>query len=163
MRIKKYNSKRCARCGTKNNYDDYRCSECGLVFSRVEHGSNILAKEYIHAKKYDYIVYAPMFPKDVSKKKFLFLSGFLGFFGAHNFYVGRFKKALFQLIFGLISVIMVACTSIIPYYDEIMSFLFLPIGISGFMWLFDFVDGLFNKYKIPVAVDFLEGDGKKNG
>ena len=101
-----------------------------------------------------------MFPKDVSKKKFLLLAGFLGFFGAHNFYVGRFKKAFFQLIIGIISLVCVAVGHLIPYYDTIMSFLSVPIGISGVLWAWDFVEGAFNKYKIPVAVDFVEGDKK---
>lgn len=156
MRKVKYKAQRCPRCETKNEYNSYRCSNCGLIFSRVEQGSNLIAKDYIKSGKSEYVVKAKGFPKDVSKKAFLLYCGFLGLFGAHNFYVGRYKKAIFMLVFGLIAVIFTATGSIIPNLDKIMSFLSFPIGIDGFFWILDFVEGVFNAYKIPVAVDFKE-------
>lgn len=152
-----YKAKRCPRCGTKNAYSQFRCTECGLIFSRVENGSNKIAKNLIMAGKKDQVVNAPMFPKDVSKKTFMLLCGFLGFWGAHNFYVGRYAKAVFQLIVGLFSIIATVLSSAIPNFDFFMSYLFLPVAIDAFMWMFDLVDGAINKYKIPVAVDFTEG------
>ena len=156
--MRKISTKRCPRCDSKNRITDYRCASCGLVFSRVENGSNRLAKGLLLAGKKDEVVKAKMFPKDVSKKKFLLLCGFLGLFGAHNFYVGRYKKAIYQLICGLVAVICVTLGSIIPYYDTILSFISFPIGVDGVMWAWDFVEGVMNKYRIPVAVDFVGGD-----
>ena len=155
MRSINYKAKKCPRCGTKNNYTENRCTSCGLVFSRVENGSNKIAKGLLMAGKKDEVVLARMFPKDVRKKKFMLLCGFLGIFGAHNFYVGRFKKAWFQLICGLISVICVAVGHLLPFYDPFMSFVSVPIGFDVLFWAWDFIDGMFNRYKIPVAVDFL--------
>jgi len=155
MRKKKFGLKKCPRCGIKNDYSMHRCSECGLIFSRVSNGSNKLAKQLLLAGKKNEVVFAPAFPKDVSKKKFLLLSGFLGFFGAHNFYVGRYVKAVYQLVFGLISVVLTAIGGSIPFLDRLMSFVSVFIGVSALMWMFDFVDGCFNRYKIPVAVDIL--------
>ena len=156
--MRKISTKRCPRCDTKNEITNYRCSNCGLIFSRVENGSNKLAKGLLLAGKKDEVVMAKMFPKDVSKKKFLILSFFLGMFGAHNFYVGRYKKAVYQLICGMVAVICVLLGSVIPYYDKIMSFISVPIGIDGIMWLWDFVEGVISKYRIPVAVDFVGGE-----
>ncbi|MBE7075020.1 MAG: TM2 domain-containing protein [Clostridiales bacterium] len=156
MRRSNYKAKRCPRCGTKNHYTSFKCAECGLIFSRVENGSNKLAKGLILSGKSNEVVKAPMFPKDVSKKTFLFLCGFLGFFGAHNFYVGRYVKAVFQIIVGLGTLILTVLSSAINI-EYIMSFAFLPVSIDGIMWFFDFCDGIFNKYKIPVAVDFTDG------
>ena len=153
-------TKRCPRCDTKNDYTAYRCSSCGLIFSRVENGSNVLAKQLILAGKGDETVKAKQFPKDVSKKKFLLLCGFLGFWGAHNFYVGRYVKAVIALILGLITIIFVATSSIIPNLDKVMSYFSVPIGINTIIWLWDFIDGTISKYRIPVAVDFMEGDKK---
>ena len=155
MRKIKYKAKKCPRCGTKNNYNQKNCSGCGLIFSRVENGSNKIAKGLLLAGKKDEVVLAKMFPKDVSKKKFLLLCGFLGIFGAHNFYVGRFKKAVYMLVCGLISVLCVAIGHIMPFYETFMSFVSVPIGIAVIFWLFDFIDGCLSKYKIPVAVDFV--------
>ena len=152
-----YKYKRCPRCNTKNQYNQFKCTECGLIFSRVENGSNKIAKELILAGKKNETIKAPGFPKDVKKSKFLLLCGFLGFFGAHNFYVGRYFKAIFQLIIGLLSVVMTFLSSYISNIDFIMSYVFLPIAIDGLFWAFDFVDAIFNKYRIPVAVDFSEG------
>ena len=78
MRKTNYKSKRCPRCGTKNTYVEQRCTSCGLVFSRVENGSNKIAKGLLMAGKKDEVVLARMFPKDVRKKKFLLLCGFWG-------------------------------------------------------------------------------------
>ena len=117
MRKINYKSKKCPRCGVKSNYNESKCSGCGLIFSRVENGSNKIAKGLILAGKKEETVNARMFPKDVSKKKFLLLCGFLGIFGTHNFYVGRYKKAVYQLICGILTVICVLIGNIIPFYD----------------------------------------------
>lgn len=153
MKRKTYYSKRCPRCGTKNDYSNVRCSECGLIFSRVENGSNKLAKQLILSGQKNLVIKAPRFPKDVSKKTFLLLCGFLGFFGAHNFYVGRYVKAVYQIFVGVFSVLATFFAGV-PFIDFLMSFMYIPVAISAFMWIFDFVDGLLNKYRIPVAVDF---------
>lgn len=157
MRKKPFNSKRCPRCGTKNDYTQQRCTECGLIFSRVENGSNQLAKDLIMTGQKDMVIKAPMFPKDVSKKKFMFLCGFLGFFGAHNFYVGRFIKAIYQLVVGVFSVLATMLSGISPFFDNATTFLFVFVAVDAFMWIFDLIDGALNKYRIPVAVDFTDG------
>lgn len=131
-----------------------------MIFSRAENGSNAIAKGLIVAGKSNQTVKVPMFPKDVSKLKFLALCFFFGIYGAHNFYVGRYKKAVFQLICGLTASVLVVIGGLLPSLNTIMSFVSFPIGIDGFFWFFDFTAGLFNKYKIPVGVDFL-AEGKK--
>lgn len=155
---KYFKNKRCPRCGTLNRSTQFNCTECGLIFSRVENGSNMLAKSLILAGKKNEVVNGYGFPKDVKKSKFLLLCGFLGLFGAHNFYVGRFGKAIFQLAMGVVALVMTIVSGYIPNIDFIMSFIFLPIAIDAIFWCVDFVDGLLGKYRIPVAVDFTEGE-----
>jgi len=60
MRKKKFGLKKCPRCGYKNT-SGHRCEECGLLFSRVENGSNKLAKQLLLARKRDEVVFAPVF------------------------------------------------------------------------------------------------------
>ena len=134
-----------------------KCIECGLIFSRVENGSNKLAKGLILSGQKSQTIKAPMFPKDVSKKKFLLLCGFLGFFGAHNFYVGRYVKAIYQIIIGIFSVIATILSGSVEFFNVVTSYLFIFVAVNAFMWMFDFVDGALNKYRIPVAVDFTNG------
>jgi len=158
MRNRNYKAKRCPRCQTKNHYSAFKCTECGLIFSRVQNGSNKLAKQLILAKKKDETVCAPGYPKDVSKKKFLLLCIFAGIFGAHNFYVGRFVKAFLQLIVGILSIVAVAISGNTQLYNTIFSFVSVPIGVFVVIWACDIWNGVFNKYKIPVAVDFKNID-----
>lgn len=158
--MRKKKTKRCYRCGTKNLSSAFRCSACGMVFSRAENGSNLIAKNLILAGKSNQTIKVPMFPKDVSKRKFLILCFFLGLFGAHNFYVGRYKKAVFQLICGLLASIITVVGTAIPFLTTLMSFVSFPIGVDGVFWVWDFIEGVFSKYKIPVGVDFISGDNK---
>ena len=67
--MRKKTTKRCPRCDTKCFSEDYKCNSCGLIFSRVEGGSNQIAKGLILAGKSNQTVKAKQFPKDVSKKK----------------------------------------------------------------------------------------------
>lgn len=162
MKRKTYYTKRCPRCGTKNNYTNSKCTQCGLIFSRVENGSNKLAKGLILSGQKNLTLKAPGFPKDVSKKKFLFLCGFLGLFGAHNFYVGRYVKAIYQIIIGIFSVIATVLSGYVGFIGNIMPFMCIFVAVNAFMWMFDFVDGVLNKYRIPVAVDFTNGKLSEN-
>ena len=157
MKRKTYYSKRCPRCGTKNDYTSAKCSQCGLIFSRVENGSNKLAKGLILAGQKNQTIKAPGFPKDVSKKTFMLLCGFLGLFGAHNFYVGRYLKAIFQIIIGIFSLIATVMSGYVEFIGHIMPFMCIFVAINAFMWMFDLFDGALNKYRIPVAVDFTNG------
>ena len=156
MKRKTFYSKRCPRCGTKNDYSNSKCTQCGLIFSRVENGSNKLAKGLILSGQKDLTIKAPGFPKDVSKKTFMLLCGFLGFWGAHNFYVGRYIKAIFQVISGIFAVLATFFSGI-TFISVLSSYLFIFVAIDAFMWMFDLIDGAINKYRIPVAVDFTDG------
>ena len=156
MRSINYKAKKCPRCGTKNNYTENRCTSCGLVFSRVENGSNKIAKGLLMAGKKDEVVLARMFPNDVRKKKFMLLCGFLGIFGAHNFYVGRYIKAIYMLIVGIASCVLASLNIFSQAYDTFMSFFFVFPALLAYFWIEDFVLIALNKYKVPVALEKKE-------
>ena len=93
--------KKCPRCKEKVLAHQKTCPFCGLIFDRLNDVSNKAAhKEVLKLRKRNYIMMSD-WPADVSKKKALLLCGFLGLFGAHNIYLGRFYKAFFVL-FGVI-------------------------------------------------------------
>ena len=149
-------TKTCPRCYEKCDLTDAKCPDCGLIFSRLELGSNKLAKKKILQGKKNEVVYNKGYPKDVRKFKVVLLCVFLGIFGAHCFYVGRIGRSIFMAIAGILTLACVTLTSF-AFSEVLVSFSVIPSGIMGFMWIFDLVDVCINKFKIPISVDMGEG------
>ncbi len=153
MRLKyRKDTKKCPRCDEKMLENQKICPDCGLVFAKLEQATNAEAKRQFFQKDKS-IVMVKETPKDVNKRNLLLFSGFLGIFGAHNFYIGRYYKAIFMCLFGLLALVYVA----LPYSDVmlvIMSspFVVIPTGLVGIFWVADFIAIVFEKYKIPVAL-----------
>lgn len=148
--------KKCPRC--KNKVHDYekKCNECGLIFSRLDNAKNMYAKkELLHFNRKN-VVFVNKLPSDVSKQKLILLCGFLGLFGAHNFYVGRYIKAIYMLIVGVASCVLASLNVVPQGYDTFMSFFFVFPGLLAYFWISDFVLIALNKYKIPVALEKKE-------
>ena len=89
--------KRCPRCGAKTYWASKQCSVCNLKFDRIENLSNKEAKKAIKNKEKEKVLYISTRPDDVSKRKFMLLYLLLGWFGAYNIYVGKYKKGLYSL------------------------------------------------------------------
>lgn len=147
--------KKCPRC--KNKVQDYqkKCDECGLIFARLDKAQNKFAKKELLSGHKENVVYVTKLPSDVKKLYLILYCGFLGIFGAHCFYVGRYARAFYMLIVGLASVVL----SVLPFtafYETFISFFFIFPGILGFMWAFDVVLIAIGKFKIPVALERVE-------
>lgn len=145
--------KKCPRCNEKYLVSQKKCQFCGLVFDRLNYVSNKSArKEVIMFHKRNYIKTAD-WPEDASKKTALLLCAFLGFTGAHNFYLGRFYKGL-TVLFGLIASIVLL---LLPYkslaYQIIWYISLLPAGSVLILWVLDFIRIFLERYKIPVSID----------
>ena len=145
--------RKCPRCGEKNLSSQKKCAFCGLVFERLKYCSNKSArKEVIKFRKRNYIM-TKEWPDDASKKVALLLCGFLGLFGAHNFYLGRFYKGI-TVLFGFIcSVILL----FLPYkslaYNIIWYISLLPAACVLIFWAMDFIKIFLERYKIPISID----------
>lgn len=145
--------KKCPRCKEKVLAHQKKCPFCGLVFERLNYVSNKSAhKEVIKMKRRNYIMVND-WPADVSKKTALLLCGFLGIVGAHNFYLGRFYKAI-TVLFGVV------CSTILLFLDygslwhNIIFYISLvPAALVYVFWVLDFVKIFLEKYKIPVSID----------
>ena len=147
--------KKCPRC--KNKVQDYqkKCDECGLIFSRLDKAQNKFARKELLGGHKENVVYVKKLPSDVSRWKLILLCGFLGVFGAHCFYVGRYPRGFYMLIVGLISIVM----SVLPFteiYEKFISFFFILPGLLAYMWIFDIVRIGFGTFKIPVALERKE-------
>lgn len=157
-KILKY--KTCPRCKEKNPLSSSKCEECGLIFARLNFASNKLAKKNILKSNKDDVVYVSNLPSDVNKWLLIALTIFTGAFGGHCFYVGKFKKAVFMMLCGIATIL---CTFIA--FEQIKTFSYLvsiPVGIMGFMWMFDIAAVIFGKFKVPISIDLTRSisDGK---
>ncbi len=145
--------KKCERCGEKVLVHQKKCPFCGLVFERLKYVSNKSArKEVIKLHRKNYIM-VKEWPADASKKTALFLCGFLGFVGAHNFYLGRYYKAMIVL-FGFLSALALV---FIDYASVLHTVLYYVSAIPSLcvllFWVLDFVKIFLERYKIPVSID----------
>ena len=145
---------KCPRCGEENFKTQKKCSDCGLVFDRLNYVSNRAGKIAVVRREKENILRVTKWPKDAKKSKALLLCGFLGLVGAHNFYLGRYVKGFFSLIVTLVACVCIMLENVIDYASFYESFFFLPTGIMFLMWWVDFILIAMNKYKIPVALDY---------
>lgn len=153
MRLKyRSDTKKCPRCDEKMLENQKICPDCGLSFEKLAKATNAEAKRQFFQKDRA-IVMVKETPKDVNKRNLLLLSGFLGMFGAHNFYIGRYYKAIYMFLFSFLALVYVALPSL-EFMIKVMSspFIVVPTGLVGIFWLLDFVAIVFDKYKIPVSL-----------
>ena len=145
---------KCPRCGEENFKTQKKCSDCGLIFDRLNYVSNRAGKIAVVRREKENILRVTKWPKDAKKSKALLLCGFLGLVGAHNFYLGRYVKGFFSLIVTLVACVCIMLENVIDYASFYESFFFLPTGIMFLMWWVDFILIASNKYKIPVELDY---------
>ncbi len=151
-----FNTKKCPRCGEKNAKIATRCTYCGLIFERLKWATNSAAKKMLSLKKKDKVVYVTDMPSDLKRYKLLLFCIFLGLFGAHCFYVGRYKKGITMLVFGLVFIVgaILAINGVMPV--SISTFVYIIIGAHGLMWLFDIFNICVKKFKVPVSILLTE-------
>lgn len=151
-------NKRCPRCDTKMPIGAMVCPGCELNFNKFNSATNRAGKIALREGRKDDVIYRKGCPKDVHKTRLLLLTIFLGFTGAHNYFVGRYRRGLFYTIFFLVGltnsvlsvVLQVTATGL---FGEILTILLLVWGAVLVMWLFDVINVIFNKFKIPVSVE----------
>lgn len=144
---------KCPRCGEVCFKTQKKCSDCGLIFERLNYVTNRAGKIAVVRREKEKILRVTNWPTDVKKSKALLLCGFFGIFGVHNFYLGRYVKGFFSLIVTLVACVCLMLENVIDYSVFYSSFFFLPTGIMVIFWWSDFVLIALNKYKIPVAID----------
>lgn len=151
-KYKKSETKKCPRCGEKCLFASPKCPECGLVFSRLNFVTNKAGKKCVLKRQKDKLLYMTSWPSDVSRLKAILLCGFLGLFGAHNFYLGRYIKAIFSLIFVSITVVFASMTAYPDFYYIFIQIFAIPGAFPLIFWVLDFINICIGKYKIPVSI-----------
>ena len=154
--MKKKDYKKCPRCDRKVPLLQDRCQNCGLIFSRLSKVSNTAAKKAIKKGQHNKVIMMTELPRDVSKKKILLFSIFLGMIGIHFAKVGRYK----MFAWGLLSTIGLYTASFLPttwfnheYLFYLMWALVLPASTYFIFYIISVVQIIFNRFKVPVAID----------
>lgn len=149
---KEKNKQKCPRCGEKSLIIQKKCENCGLIFDRLKYASNKEAIKCMLRGEREKIIKTTSLPQDRNKWVAGALCAFLGFAGAHNFYLGRYAKAFFS--FG---VILLTAIFILLLEPDVQAWLYstwmvVPCALVFFFWFYDLILILINKYKIPIAL-----------
>ena len=167
------NYKKCPYCKSKNPLASRYCGACHLDFYQLDRCTNTEAKKMLKHRRFGEtfegeIVNTSNLPSDISRGKLIIYSIFFGLFGGHNFYVGRYFKAILQCILGVLFVGFAIAIAILLDYASIpvvffgigtnlvnLLFLFsLLVGIYPVVsWFFDVIAILLNKYEVPIALE----------
>ena len=148
----------CPRCGIKCLTGMESCPDCGLIFSRLEIATNKDAKKKIRRHDKDFIIKTNSIPSDVSYIKLLLLTIFVGIFGGHCFYVGRYTRGIILLINAILLMSYVIFNKYLVDLDggRLIAALSTIGGLFLLVWAYDLIAVIFKKFKIPVAIDVDE-------
>ena len=149
-------NKRCPRCNTKTPAASAVCPSCQLNYQKFESATNKQAKINLRMGEKEQVLMRKGRPSDVSLVTLLLLSIFLGFMGAHHYYVGRYKMGIFYTCFFLVGVTNVILSRLVKgslsgFVYEIFTLLVLVWGVVIFLWIIDVAKICLNKFKIPVS------------
>ena len=152
--MKMFENKRCPRCDYKMPKETAVCPSCRLNFEKFNSATNAQAKEALSQGETDRVILRKGVPNDVNRLKLIIITIFLGFMGAHYYYVGRKKMGLFFTLFFVVGLINAALQYfVIPRTDltEIIAFASLIWGIVLFLWIIDIFKVALNLFKVPVS------------
>lgn len=148
---------RCPKCYGKLEKATQICLKCGFQNNKIKNASNKKAKELMRSGDGDLVMNTTVLPADLSKKKLALLCFFLGFFGAHFFYIGKMFRGVINLVFSsfgftflFLRSFNVFATGVLLYIEFFIMFIFVFVFIYT---IFDFINIIFNKFKVPVYID----------
>ena len=151
-----FRNKHCPRCNQKMPVELVVCPSCQLNFNKFETATNKEAKEALKAGEKDRVLMRKNRPSDVSFLPLLLITIFLGFTGAHYYYVGRYKMGAFFTIFfavGIVNAVMTTLLETMPTGDlyQIFTLFVFTWGAVVALWIIDIAKVCLNKFKIPVS------------
>lgn len=148
--------KRCPRCDTKTVIYNDKCPACGLIYSRLINASNKEAKKVIKRGEKNKVICDKTLPNDVNKWKLFFMSLFLGMFGGHYYYVGKYKTGV---VFTASTVLLMVGAAIAQNDSSVwqkyyfwMWFFILPASGCLVALAIDWVRILANNFRVPIAL-----------
>jgi len=148
---------RCPICGSKM-VQGQLCQYCKITDDQVTNASNKKVTEYRKKDMSDLIYFTDMVPKDVNRLKLILFTIFFGIFGVNHYYVKRILRGTFSLISFILSLVFIILTLAIPTLNSVVIFrlmyeiVFYSMTFNVVMWIFDIINVLIKKFKIPVVL-----------
>ena len=145
----------CPKCYGKLSKDKKRCLYCGFDMKMLDGASNKEAKKMMNSIYKDDILYTTNIPFDVSKKKLFLFALFLGLFGVHDFYVGKFWQGLYQSVVIGLAIVLVTISFIMNTITQnivqtMLDILAVFAGFATIIWVIDTIKIGLERFKIPV-------------
>lgn len=143
----------CPKCYGGMKKKDGICLHCGFKLSEFDGATNEKVKIARKSGKKEDILYTSSLPIDITKKRLVLYCIFLGIIGGHNYYVGKFTKAIYMTcttIFTILMAILIANKIAVEFTNYFGTFFSLLQGITILIWLYDLICILANKFKVPV-------------
>ena len=143
----------CPNCGNKIPKEATHCAYCKLSVEKITSASNYEAKRAIRNKERDRVVLTAYVPYDVNRTKLLLLCIFLGWSGAHCYYVGRMGRGFTMLACLIIGIFCVAIPQTWVLHAYLSGVVAGAFGFACvFTWWFDILNICLRRFKIPVVL-----------
>ena len=146
---------RCPNCDSKIKNNLPVCSNCGTKVADINNASYEKALQVLQTGtlvQKEKIFYTYNTPKELSRKRLLWLTICLGIMGAQDFYVGKKKFGISKIA----SLVLGNIILILNYMGYAMSFYSiggLLIAYPLLTWIYDIVRVCFKRYPFPVIMD----------
>lgn len=150
--------KKCPRCNKLVAYSLIRCGTCGLNFNKFNSATNSEAKSAFRMGEKERVLYTKQVPSDVDKLQMVVKAIFGGWFGLHDFSVGKLFRGLFQVVGVLLGAVYIVYRFNNPLNTTPIGYLATFLGIiwafSIVIWAVDTLAIIFNRYKYPVSLPY---------
>lgn len=158
---------RCPNCGARIRKGSSGCVKCNTDLKQISNASNKKVSQVRKEYQPELVVYSTVFPDDLSWKSTLLWCIFLGWMGAHCYYVKRYAKAIVMTVmfsiflFCAMIMFMVYQVGSVGFLNPIADILMysdvyaIPstIGIIAvIMWIFDIAKLATKTFKVPVVL-----------
>jgi len=151
---------KCPRCGERCLVSQAKCPECGLVFSRLDDATNKDAVKRLKNGEKQNVIMSKKIPVDKKYWKLILYSSLLGLFGAHYFYVHRWKMGVYMLFCFFVSFLLGVYFNAytITWLDgAFMNYILAPfVGVYVIIWLNGIRQTIFKSFKIPVSLPYKD-------
>lgn len=149
----------CPKCYGSVDKHTKRCKSCGFNMNSINGATHKAVKQ---AKKEGFgedVIYTNNLPDDISRKKLILLTCFLGIFGGHSYYCGKLFKAIYSTVISTIMIVfsilrlsnvLTLDVAVLNWSFSIITFL---MGVNLVMFIVDLVKILTKKYKVSVYKD----------
>jgi len=150
--------KRCPRCGLKMGKDFQTCGKCGLDFKKFDSATNAEAKKAFRSHEKERVLNTSVLPKDVNRVKLLLLCIFLGMFGGHYYYIGRYYRGALNLVscIGYFLLYFMSGKWSGYIYNSFLTIFACLFAILFVLWAGEIFLIVFKKFKVPVSLPYTK-------